>query len=173
MLQAVNYYHKAPHLGYCSSPRSASVEAQHLLSNEYCFFDGMVKRCKNFVTITTSVYHQMLQKQLPLAKMECKSEDSANIGRFWNNFNKAFMDVTKTDKMLSPVGWITDMANNWWKKQQQQFRLTQFFFLKHVDDAFQAHLCLLSSHDSFHSSLFNLIILFPFKRHCQHLIINL
>ena len=27
--------------------------------------------------------------------------------------------------------------------------------------------------DSFHGSLFDLISLFPFKRHCQHLIINL
>ena len=52
----------------------------------------------------------MLQKQLPLAMMECRSEDSANIGRFWNNFNKAFKDITKTDKKFSPVGWITDMA---------------------------------------------------------------
>ena len=32
------------------------------------------------------------------------------IGRFWNNFNKAFKDVTKTDKNFPPVGWITDMA---------------------------------------------------------------
>ena len=52
----------------------------------------------------------MLQKQLPLAMMECRSEDSANIGRFWNNFNKAFKDITKTDKKFSPVGLITDMA---------------------------------------------------------------
>ena len=42
--------------------------------------------------------------------MECKSEDSVNIGRFWNNFNKAFKDVTKTDKKFSSVRWITDMA---------------------------------------------------------------
>ena len=86
------------------------MDAQHLLSNEYCFFDGKVKRCKNFVTLTASVYHPILQKQLPLTTMECKSEDSANIGRFWNNFNKAFKDVTKTDKNFSPVGWITDMT---------------------------------------------------------------
>ena len=52
----------------------------------------------------------MLQKQLPLATMECKSEDSANIGRFWTNFNKAFKYATKTDKKVCPVGWITDMA---------------------------------------------------------------
>ena len=86
------------------------MDAQHLLSIEYCSFNGKAKRSKNFVTLTASVYHPMLQKQLPLATMECKSEDSANIGKFWNNFNKAFKGVTKTDKKFYPVGWITDMA---------------------------------------------------------------
>ena len=80
------------------------------LSNKYRFFDGKVKRCKNFVTLTASVYHPMLQKQLPLAMMECKSEDSPIIGRLRNNFNKAFKDVTKTDKKFSPVTWIMDIA---------------------------------------------------------------
>ena len=50
-------------------------DVQHLLSNEYCFFDGKVKRYKNFLTLTASVYHPVLKKQLPLATMECKSED--------------------------------------------------------------------------------------------------
>ena len=86
------------------------MDAQHLLSKECCFFNGKVKRCKNFVTLTASVYHPMLQKQLPLATMEYRSEDSASIGRFWNNFIKAFKDVTKTDKKFSSAGWITDMA---------------------------------------------------------------
>ena len=80
------------------------------LSNEYCFFDGKVKRCKNFVALTARLYHPMLQKQLPLATMKCKSEDSVKIGRFWYNFNKAFKDVTKTDKKFSPAGWIRDMT---------------------------------------------------------------
>ena len=53
------------------------MDAQHLLSKEYCFFDGKLKRYQNFVTLTSSVYYPMLQKQLPLATMECKSEDSA------------------------------------------------------------------------------------------------
>ena len=54
------------------------MDAQYFLSNKYYFFNGKVKRCKNVVTLTASVYHPMLQKQLPLATMECKSEDSAN-----------------------------------------------------------------------------------------------
>ena len=75
-----------------------------------CFFDGKVKRCKNFVTLTASVYHPMLQKQLRLATTECKSEDSTNIGRLQNNFNKTLKDVMKTEKKFSHVGWTTDMA---------------------------------------------------------------
>ena len=47
-----------------------NMDAQHLLSNEYCFFDRKLNRCKNFVTLTASIYHPMLQKQLPLATME-------------------------------------------------------------------------------------------------------
>ena len=38
------------------------MDAQHLFSNEYCFFNGKVNRCKNFVTLTPNVYHPMLQK---------------------------------------------------------------------------------------------------------------
>ena len=86
------------------------MDTQHLLSNEYFFFAGKVKRNKNFDTLTASLCHPMLQKQLLLGAMDCKSEDSANIVRFWNNFNKPFKDVTKTDKKFSPVGWITDMT---------------------------------------------------------------
>ena len=83
---------------------------QHLFSNEYFFFAGKVKRSKNFDTLTASIDHPMLQKQLPLATMEWKSENSASIVRFWNNLNKQFKDVTKTDKKFSPAGWITDMT---------------------------------------------------------------
>ena len=46
------------------------MDAQHFLSNEYCFFDRKLNRCKNFVTLTASIYHPMLQKQLPLPTME-------------------------------------------------------------------------------------------------------
>ena len=86
------------------------MDAKHILSNKKCFLDGKMKRCKNIVTLTASVYHPMWQKQLPLGTRECISEDSANIGRFWNNFSKAFKNVTKTNKTFSPIGWITDMA---------------------------------------------------------------
>ena len=49
------------------------------LAIEYCHFDGKVKRTRDFTSLTVSVYHPLLQKQVPLAVMECKSEDTMNI----------------------------------------------------------------------------------------------
>lgn len=50
--------------------KSSSLKAQfalkmdqtknNQLSQEFCFFDGKVKRCKGFVSLTASVYHPLL-----------------------------------------------------------------------------------------------------------------
>ena len=48
----------------------------NFLSSEFCYFDGKVKRCKGFVTLTASVYHPLLQKLVPLAVMECAAENT-------------------------------------------------------------------------------------------------
>ena len=81
-----------------------------LMNNEYCFFDGKENRCKNFITLTASTYHPLLQRQIPLATMECKSEDSANVGRFWKTFNDAYKKANSTDIKFMPKGWVWDMA---------------------------------------------------------------
>ena len=83
---------------------------EHFLATEFCCFDGKVKRCCNFTTLTASVYHPLLQKQIPLGIMECKSEDSTNVSRFWREFNKAYKEVNQTDEKFSPTRWISDMA---------------------------------------------------------------
>ena len=46
--------------------------SDHILSQEFCFFDGKVKRCKGFVSLTASVYHPVIRKLIPLATMECE-----------------------------------------------------------------------------------------------------
>jgi len=51
----------------------------HFLSSEFCFFDGKRKRSRGFVTLTASVYHPLLRKQIPLVTMEAESEDQTNI----------------------------------------------------------------------------------------------
>ena len=60
---------------------------QHFLSKEYCFFDGKCKRCRNFTTLTVSIDHPLLRRQIPLAITEAETEDSENIQLFWELFN--------------------------------------------------------------------------------------
>ena len=43
---------------------------EHFLKEEYCIFDGKFKRCRDFVTLTASVYHPLLNRQIPCAVME-------------------------------------------------------------------------------------------------------
>ena len=84
---------------------------ERLLKDECCYFDGKVKRCKGFVSLTASVYHPMLRKLIPLATMECSGENTSTIALFWSTFN----DVLKKESgdanyVFNPRGWITDMA---------------------------------------------------------------
>ena len=71
-----------------------------LLSNEYCSFDGKVNRTKNFTTLTSSIYHPFLQKQVPLATMECISEDTKNVELYWKTFNDAYKAANNTTGKL-------------------------------------------------------------------------
>ena len=34
-------------------------DGEHFLRDEYCYFDGKVKRCKDYVTLTASTYHPL------------------------------------------------------------------------------------------------------------------
>ena len=86
-------------------------EGTHFLNTEYCYFDGNYKRVKSFVTLTASVYHPLLEKQVPLATMECKHEDGKCIEIFWRTFNNAYREVNSENEKFSPVGWCTDMAS--------------------------------------------------------------
>ena len=82
----------------------------NVLSTEFCCFDGKVNRTRYFTTLTASVYHPFLQKQVPLAIMDCKSEDTECVELFWRLFNKAFKEVNNSSNKFQPSGWITDMA---------------------------------------------------------------
>ena len=73
-------------------------DRQHYLNKEYCFCDGKRKRCGNFTTLTASVYHPLLRKQVPLAIMEAETEDSENIQIFWELFNQALQKLSKMPK---------------------------------------------------------------------------
>ena len=74
--------------------RNMDRDCDHFLNKEFCYFDGKVKRCRNYVTLTASVYHPMLKRQIPLAVMEAEREDSDNIELFWKLFNEALRGET-------------------------------------------------------------------------------
>ena len=83
----------------------------HFLKDEFCYFDGKRKHCRGFVTLTASIYHSLLRKQIPLAVMEAESEDTKNIELFWTLLNEVFQKVSgQKDYKFNPVGWCTDMA---------------------------------------------------------------
>ena len=80
------------------------------LQEEFCCFDGKVKRCKGHTTLTASVYHPFLQKQVVLSTMECRCEDSNYVATFWREFNKAYKKANSIEQKFLPFVWITDMA---------------------------------------------------------------
>ena len=85
-------------------------DGDHFLQEEYCYFHGKVKRCKNYVTLTASTYHPLLKKYIPLAIMETERENSENIEPFWALFNEAYKVVAGDDTHFNLKGWCTDMA---------------------------------------------------------------
>ena len=77
---------------------------------DHCFFDGKKKHCRNYTTLTASVYHPLLKKQISLAIMKTEAEDSQCITLFWTLFQEALGKVTSTTNVFNPSGWSTDMA---------------------------------------------------------------
>ena len=80
-------------------------EGEHFMREEYCYFDGKVKRCRNFVTLTASTYHPILKKQIPLAIMETEKEDSEDIELFWSLFNTSIKKAAGDNTVFfNPIG---------------------------------------------------------------------
>ena len=89
------------------------MNKDHFLAREFCFFDGKHKRAKGYVTLTASVYHPLLRRQIPLATMEAVSENSENVTLFWELLNEVLKKVSNgTTSMFNPLGWCTDMAGS-------------------------------------------------------------
>jgi len=74
------------------------------LSEEFCFFVGKHNRCQGFATLTASVYHPLLRKQIPLAFMVVEKETTENVELFWKLFNETI------SKSFNPIGCCTDMT---------------------------------------------------------------
>ena len=83
---------------------SMDTDGDHFMHEEYCHFDGNQKRVA-FVTLTASVYHPLLKKQVILATMNCKHEDSNYVAEFWHKFNNVYRKVNTTEKnFLHAIG---------------------------------------------------------------------
>ena len=83
----------------------------HFLKNEFCYFDGKYRRCRGFVTLTASVYHTLLRKQVILGTMEAEAENSGNVALFWQLFNEMLRKVSSDEnETFDPIGWCTDLA---------------------------------------------------------------
>ena len=73
-------------------------DKKHFLAQEFCFFDGKHKRAKGYVTLTASVYHPLLRRQIPLAAVESVSENTENVTLFWELFNEVIEKVSNGEK---------------------------------------------------------------------------
>ena len=85
-------------------------DKEHFLSNEYCYIDGKWNRCKDFPTVTLSVHHPVLRKQVPLFIMECEGETAECYTKFFSLVNEAIEKIIP-GKVFDPVaGFMADEA---------------------------------------------------------------
>ena len=97
-------------------------DEDHILSKEFCCFDGKVNRCKGLVTLTVSAYHPILRKQVILASMDCESESTETVALFWSLFNEMLSNVTGVQGfMFNPRGWCSDIAGSNLREIKQVF----------------------------------------------------
>jgi hypothetical protein len=77
---------------------SMDAGGEPVLNSEYYFFDSMHNHCPDYIMLTTSIYHPLLHRQIPLAIMDVEKE------------NTTYINVAKKPSKFNPIGWCTDMA---------------------------------------------------------------
>lgn len=92
-----------------------------ILSTQYAHIDGKERRCSHFTTITLSVYHPTLLKQIRLATMECEGESAVNITKFWKLVNEALAEKFDDSVTFDPWGLMSDEAGAFWKSAIDNF----------------------------------------------------
>ena len=80
-------------------------DSDHFLKHAYCHFHDNHKRVKEFVTLTASVYHPLLRKQLILATMNCK-----HVVTMLPGSGKNLVRLLGMLTQLKKYGRITDTA---------------------------------------------------------------
>ena len=89
------------------------LNSEHFISQAYADFDGNKKRISKMIVLTLSLYHPLLRKQIPLAAMDCESENKESTKLFWKMWIEALQEFN--GKMeFDPIGIIVDENScNW------------------------------------------------------------
>ena len=69
----------------------------NILQEADAFFDGIHSRCRAFVSQGLWVFHPFMRRLLRLVSTEVRSVKTADIGLFWEQFNKMLAKITKKD----------------------------------------------------------------------------
>ena len=87
-----------------------SASNKSALKEEYCYFDGMHRRCEGWKTLTLWVFHSPSRKLLRLASMEVKGETSKMVALFWKSFAQVVSNVKGHSYLFNPKGFLVDEA---------------------------------------------------------------
>ena len=66
------------------------------------------------ITLSLSLYHPLLRKQILLAAMHCESENKENSETFWNLWNEALSSGVEERYMFIPAGLMLDEKDSNW-----------------------------------------------------------
>ena len=84
-----------------------NINSDHFMNQQYAHFDGNEKRNSKMTVLTLSVYHPLLRKQIPLATMDCESENKESAELFWKMWIEALKEFNGEIK-FDPIGIILD-----------------------------------------------------------------
>ena len=90
------------------------------MSQQYAHFDGNEKRISKMTVLTLSVYHPLLRKQIPLATMDCESENKESAELFWKIWIEALQEFNSEIK-FNPTGIILDEKSCNWNAMKKYF----------------------------------------------------
>ena len=88
-------------------------DKKNYLSSTNAYFDGNEKKVSKMTT-SLSIYCPLLQKQILLTTMHCKSENKENSEIFCNIWNDALGRGLEERYMFNPAGlMIEEKVSNW------------------------------------------------------------
>ena len=105
-------------------------DGEHFMRDEYCYFDGKVKRCRNFVTLTASTYHPILKRHIPLVVMEAERENSENTELFWRLFVEAQREVAGNKDTDMAGANMNGLRRVFWRKFCSELGAVNFILNK-------------------------------------------